>query len=188
MIAAAVVGRTELSVSSCETCVWVRISLSELRYGLSLQIVPGKKNVKAAMRAALAEASGFGNPDDDIGLEDLEIGTDDESDLDGGSDVGTPKLGSRSSLKHNHVASHASEPLEGAGTTRRSYQESSAPPEGAGGYQAGEFVPPQVPSHLTTQMLKLFIPNDSNMDSTGSISATVAASNKVKSLTAQFHL
>ena len=96
------------------------------------------------MRKALAEAQGFGDADD-LALDDLQLGSEDEdgSDIDGLSEASTPKTSS-SGLKHDNIVSHATEPLEGAGVTRRSYQESSAPPEGCGGYQTGEFVPPQV--------------------------------------------
>lgn len=101
------------------------------------------------MRAALAEASGYAD-DDELGMDNLNLASD-EDDIflpDDASDTSTPKLSSRSSLKHVQAANLPSEPLEGSGVVRRSYQESSAPPEGAGGYQTGEFVPPQVNQFL----------------------------------------
>ena len=108
-----------------------------------MQIVPGKKNIKAAMRAALAEAQGYDDPNDPpvAPLEDLRLDEDEA-----GYNLTSPNTPKRRSeeLKHDLLVRHPTEPLEGAGAAPRSYTESSAPPEGAGGYQTGEFVPPVV--------------------------------------------
>lgn len=95
------------------------------------------------MRAALAEAAGYDDPAEPPikPLEDLHLEKDDA-----GYDMTSPNTPKRSSeeLQHNAAAYHPSEPLEGAGAARRFFTESSAPPEGAGGYQTGDFVPPVV--------------------------------------------
>ena len=108
--------------------------------------MPGKKNIKAALKAALAEAQGYDDPDEPpvLPLEDMQL-SDDDDDL--AYDMSSPSSPSKRrslDLKHDSLKEHASEPLHGAGTTTRYYTESSAPPEGAGGFSAGEFVPPVV--------------------------------------------
>lgn len=114
-----------------------------------IQIQPGKKNIKAAIKAALAEAQGYDDPDEPPvrPLEDMQL--DDDDDDDAAYDMSSPSTPSKRSrpsveLKQDVLRAHASEPLHGAGTAYRAYSESSAPPEGAGGYSAGEFVPPVV--------------------------------------------
>lgn len=107
-----------------------------------LQIVPGTKNVKLALRAALAEAQGYDDPDEPPvqALEELNLEPDES-----GYDMTSPNTPRGSiDLKHNTVADVPSEPLEGAGAAKRTYSESSAPPEGAGGFSCSEFVPPVV--------------------------------------------
>lgn len=114
-----------------------------------MQIVPGKKNIKAALRAALAEAEGYDDPNAPPvrPLEDMQITDDEDDDLVYDDDFSTPSSPSKRpsvDLKPDNLKAYASEPLHGAGTASRSYTESSAPPEGAGGYSAGDFVPPVV--------------------------------------------
>lgn len=95
--------------------------------------MPGKKNIKNALRAALTETEydePEGPPTSEFGKMQL-----------GGSGSDSSK---RPSLEHGSRVYHPSEPLEGAGAARSVYTESSAPPEGAGGYQTGQFVPPVV--------------------------------------------
>lgn len=107
--------------------------------------MPGKKNIKAALRAALAEAQGYDDPDEPpvLPLEDMQLSDDNDSVYDFSSPSSPSKRPSLD-LKHDSLKEHASEPLYGAGTASRGYRESSAPPEGAGGFSIGEFVPPVV--------------------------------------------
>ena len=110
-----------------------------------MQIVPGKKNIKAALKAALEEAQGYDDPEAPpvLPLEDMQLSDDDDMIYDLSS-PSSPSKRLSSDLKHDRLKEHASEPLHGAGTASRYYMESSAPPEGAGGYSVGEFVPPVV--------------------------------------------
>lgn len=106
------------------------------------QIKPGTKNVKAAMRAALREAQGYDDPDDPP-IPPM------ETDLDHIESVSsTPKRRS-GELYPDELVAFPSEPLEGAGAASKAYSESSAPPEGAGGYTTGEFVPPVVSARIS---------------------------------------
>lgn len=109
--------------------------------------MPGKKNIKAALKAALEEAQGYDDPDAPpvLPLEELEL-TDEDDMMYDMSSPSSPTKRPSVDLKHDSLKDHASEPLRGAGTASRSYIESSAPPEGAGGYSAGQFVPPVVSS------------------------------------------
>lgn len=76
-------------------------------------------------------------------LEDLDLTDDDDMGYDSSS-PSSPSKRPSVDLKHDSLKDHASEPLHGAGTTSRYYTESSAPPEGAGGFSVGQFVPPVV--------------------------------------------
>ena len=140
----------------------------------ALQIVAGKKNIKAALKAALAEAQGYDDPDEPpvLPLEDMQL-SDDDDDL--AYDMSSPSSPSKrrsADLKHDSLREHATEPLHGAGTTTRYYMESSAPPEGAGGFSAGEFIPPVVSisvlsSSRSQQCMLSIVEHDNNSPCSG---------------------
>jgi len=66
-----------------------------------LQIQPGKKNIKAAIKAALAEAQGYDDPDEPPvrPLEDMNLDADDD-DEDAACDMSSPSTPSKRRCAH----------------------------------------------------------------------------------------